>query len=116
MHISDLVGVWALVRFEVNGRAWRDRAHGRLIYTDTHVSISINGENRGEQANSAFLFYSGTWTISGESEVTHQVDCASDPHRIGKPQVRKVEVNGDLLRLGAAGEFGSAVLEWRRVH
>jgi hypothetical protein len=116
---SNIIGSWKLKAFnirETNGvvRDWRPNAHGILIYApDGFMSVSINSDQRGEAWSDSLLFYAGAYAFDGET-VTHQVSNATSSERIGKPMIRKAILRGDELELVAEGDFGLAILVWKR--
>ncbi len=66
------------------------------------------------------LAYAGTYTFTGDF-VVHHVDMSLFPNWVGVDQRRRVEWNGETLRLTArleedTPEARTAVLEWRRKH
>jgi hypothetical protein len=79
---------------------------------------SAPAEQRAE-AFATYLGYSGRYSISDE-EVTHHIEVASDPNRVGRNISRRFRFEGNTLELttpptsvgGTAREF---TLTWERV-
>jgi Lipocalin-like domain len=70
------------------------------------------------QAFSTFNAYAGTYTLSGNT-VTHHVEVASIPNRVGKNLVRTFTLNGNQITLSTPPSKGDAVpkvfeLLWER--
>lgn len=66
------------------------------------------------------LFYAGTYRVEGD-QVIHSVEIASVPDWTGSLQRRRLQSDGESLRLSARIEDGTpmartAVLDWRRTH
>lgn len=66
------------------------------------------------------LSYGGTWEF-GDGKITHQVDFSSLPHWVGRPLVRYVDRQGDVMTLRTEPEFSKSgnryehVLVWQKV-
>ena len=137
---SPLLGTWELV-------AWYNQtadgqkhyplgqdATGYISYSgDGFVFVQIAAGNRAyyrvndpfggtETEDSAAMksqiSYSGTFEIRGD-HVIHHVTHATCPNWIGTEQIRKVEFNGDDLRLSATGAVFqgkevTAYVDWKR--
>ncbi|MFH7027514.1 MAG: lipocalin-like domain-containing protein [Heteroscytonema crispum UTEX LB 1556] len=78
---------------------------------------SVPVEERA-QAFSTFNAYAGTYTLSGNT-VTHHVEVASMPNRVGKDLVRTFTLSGNRVTLLTPQNFGDAVpkvfqLVWER--
>jgi len=125
MNPLDVVGTWQLAVFEITDpggmpKPWGANMSGLLIYTlEGTMSVAMNCDPIGDPRDfksiyDATLFYAGTYEINGD-QMIHHVQNASDPDRIGKDMVRSVGINGDRLMLEGRGEFGRAVVEWRRI-
>ena len=124
---NQIVGVWLLERFLIEGadgksRNWGSNTRGQLIYTDSgHMSVSINKDVETKSSVEiqnffeSILFYSGTFSLENDV-IKHHVTNASNPNRIGKELVRFAKLNGDILTLTSPEEsFGRAILTWRKI-
>lgn len=114
----DISGSWSLVSFsiedELGSRNWGEDSHGILIYSpDGFMSVSINSTPT-ENPSDSILFYAGKYSLSANT-VRHEVCNASDPARIGREMVREFKLENGILTLVARGEFGKAVLCWRKI-
>ncbi|MGE4348884.1 MAG: lipocalin-like domain-containing protein [Candidatus Berkiella sp.] len=123
---KNVLGSWKLLDFKItqpNGdtKKWGPNPNGLLIYDESgHMSTCINsGANIEESAQNLeknILFYSGQYKVTGKNEITHFVDNASNPHRIGKELIRNAElVKKNQLQLTAEGEYGHAYLLWEKL-
>ena len=64
----------------------------------------------------AILFYAGTYEVNeGSQEITHNVETASNPKRVGQILKRTATVDQDMLTLVGKGDFGTATLTWTRL-
>lgn len=126
VSLSQIIGCWELVRFEIKDQeggtsSWGDNSAGLLIYTeDGHMSVSINskaifGTDDSQAILDGILFYSGRYRLIGE-EIRHQVLFASSPSRVGTEMVREVSLTNGHMLLTARGDFGVAELSWRRIY
>jgi Lipocalin-like domain len=71
------------------------------------------------QAFSTFNAYAGTYTLSGNT-ITHHVEVASIPNRVGKDLVRTFTLNGNRVTLKTPSSMSGGVLKvfelvWERV-
>lgn len=71
------------------------------------------------QAFSGFNAYAGTYTLN-ENKVTHHIEMASIPNRVGTDLVRTFTINGNRVRLQtppatSAGVSKTFELVWERV-
>lgn len=123
LKLTDVIGVWRLLRFEIESiqgdvSPWGSNVRGTLIYTsDGYVSVGINSDPDPEcpepdRTLDSILFYSGTYRITGTSQITHHIMNASDRERIGHELVRKVVLADGVLSIEARGEYGVARLVW----
>jgi hypothetical protein len=138
--ISDLVGRWRLVAWEIKDdrgevvRPLGDEAEGLLIYTaEGSMSVQIVAADRpplggvdplaGTEADraraySTCLAYAGRYEARGDT-IVHRVDVSLFPDWTGAEQVRRFELTGDeiILRTApiAAGDRTVTVeLRWAR--
>jgi hypothetical protein len=144
---SDLVGVWSLVSFSIINEAGSTlllpmgkHPDGTVVYTaDGWMSAHLLDPMRhtcsaaaGHTADTApmsdvesvtkanpYVGYSGTYECRGNL-VVHHVRIASVPQWINKPQVRRMELNGDMLTLrppttSTRGHERTPFLVWRRL-
>lgn len=123
---TNILGSWRLLGFNItqpNGdtKQWGPNPNGLLIYDESgHMSTCINSgadiEESAKNLERNILFYSGQYKITGRNEITHFVDNASNPHRIGKEFIRNAELIGkNQLQLTAEGEYGYAYLLWEKL-
>lgn len=122
----EVAGTYRLLSFEIHQkdgivRQWSAQVHGTLIYSaEGTMAVSINGDRRAASNHPAegllasILSYAGTYSVEN-GVIRHQVTEASDPERIGKEMVRDARwVSNDELELAGSGDFGRAVLIWKR--
>lgn len=126
INLQDIQGSWSLESFDIEKldktvAPWGSNAKGLLIYAPSgHMSVSINrdlqpGDSEAHRIFDSILFYSGTYGIDGDI-ISHVVENASNPGRIGKNMIRYTDLKGDLLTLSSPEEsFGRAILRWRRL-
>ncbi|MCS5708648.1 lipocalin-like domain-containing protein [Candidatus Berkiella cookevillensis] len=123
---KSILGSWKLLDFHItqsNGdtKKWGLNPNGLLIYDESgYMSASINsGANIEESTQNLernILFYSGQYKITGKNEITHFVDNASNPYRIGKEFIRNAKLlKKNQLQLIADGEYGRAYLLWEKL-
>ena len=123
---SNLLGAWELIDFKIIqpdglSKKWGPNPNGLLIYDASgHMSTSINSgadpELSAQNLEKHILFYSGQYELTGKNEITHYVDNASNPHRIGKSFIRNAElVKENQLQLTAEGDYGQAYLLWQKL-
>lgn len=122
---TNILGAWKLIDFKITQpdgkhKKWGPSPNGLLIYDASgHMSTCINsGAEADESANNLdkhILFYSGQYKITGKNEITHYVDNASNPHRVGKSFIRSAELKKEnQLQLTAEGDYGQAHLLWEK--
>ena len=92
-------------------------AQGRKPYS-VNDPIAAPAEERAE-ACATMIAYAGRYALSGD-QVTHHVEAASMPNRVGTDLVRTVKIEGDRLTLGTPpGLTGGAQVTtevvWERV-
>jgi hypothetical protein len=139
-----LVGAWGLVSYvaePVNGGdPWCPMGsdpQGLIVYTDSG-RMSVNFQSAGRkpyaeadphggtdaeraEAASGFVGYSGTYRVTDEGIVEHNVTVSLLPNWIGTVVARRVDLRDDLLRLSLVeplvkdGTKYDAVLTWQRV-
>ena len=139
-----LTGAWGLVSYVAEpvdgGDTWYPMgAHpqGLIVYTDSgHMSVNFQSAGRkpyaqadphggtdAERAEAAagFVGYSGTYRVTDEGIVEHDVTVSLLPNWIGTVLARRVDLRDDLLRLALVeplvkdGVTYNAVLTWQRV-
>ncbi len=123
---EKLSGVWDLKIFEITDQAgvtrpWGKNTKGKIIYTRSgYVSCAFNSDPEidspsFEDLYDCLLFYVGTYTIPAQGKIIHHVCNASDQNRIGKDLHREISVEGDLLTICSAGEFGKSRVVWNQI-
>lgn len=123
---TRILGAWKLLDFQItqpdgHTKKWGPNPNGLLIYdASDHMSTCINsGADTDESAKNLekhILFYSGQYKITGKNEITHYVDNASNPYRVGKNFIRHAElIKDNQLQLTAEGEYGQAYLLWEKI-
>lgn len=128
MEISDLIGTWKLISFELENpegirKPWGEGSTGLLIYSsDGFMSASINNTRGIKKAETSdeildsILFYSGTFTLN-DNELRHQVIVASDPHRVGQELTRFASLIGNQLTLISPKQpWGRGILIWEKAN
>lgn len=114
---SNILGLWHIIDFKIickNGveKDWADDIFGTLVYTDSNfMSVSINGQRNKMPV---VLFYSGTYAVLKGNIIKHMVHNATDPNRINKTMTRYVNYKHGVLTLTAYGEYGKAIIRWKK--
>lgn len=140
MNVMPLTGTWTLVAWynqAADGSRvypFGEAATGYISYSpDGFVFVHLMAEVRApfasgdpfgatlqeeSDAMKTHISYAGRFTFAGSS-ITHHVTQSSIPNWVGTDQVRRVELEGDRLRLSATGmrfngQDFTASLDWRR--
>lgn len=138
--MKSLIGTWSLVAWynqTPNGQKLYPLgpdATGYICYaSDGFVFVHMMASNRAQYAmNDPFggtaaedyaamksqITYAGPFEFHGD-HVIHRVTQASCPNWVGTEQIRKVDFNGDGLRLSATGavfqgQEVTAYVDWKR--
>ena len=149
-HAADvlrqrLVGTWRLVSYVERDVESSEESHpmgerplGLLIYAqDGFMSVQLSSANRlpfqGSDpycgtpeeytgAASRYIAYSGPFYIDvPNGSLIHEMQVSLFPNWLGQRQVRRFQIEGDLLRLATdrpmnfGGALKTATLVWRRV-
>ena len=137
-----LIGTWRLVSFEAKGKDGQvyypmgQGLVGMLFYApDGHMSVQLMSPARPQFASPAYgagddadwakaargyFAYAGRFTVDeAKPEVTHHVEMALNSYWTGRPQTRRIRLDGDDLELSGAsptksGEIDTAYVRWRR--
>ena len=139
---DDLIGAWALERWEIGysddrpvSLPYGEDAEGMILYTpDGYMSAVLRPKARGpvstpyvrqapagEKAGlfDTFMYYGGPYRIDG-GDVIHTVIHALNPDLTGTEQVRHVAFEGDRLILSGEEKIDATGLSrlhrvvWRR--
>ncbi|MEU7580057.1 lipocalin-like domain-containing protein [Streptomyces sp. NPDC041068] len=118
--VADVVGVWRLVSFHtldehgtVTPGPLGDDPVGLLFYTpDGHVAVHMTSA----AGPPPYLSYAGTWHREGD-RVVHHLTVAAEREWIGTDQIRRLELDGDLLTLTGTSlsTQDRRVLVWQRL-
>ncbi|MFF5982378.1 lipocalin-like domain-containing protein [Streptomyces olindensis] len=116
---ARLVGVWRLVSFHtlapdgsVSPGPLGEHPEGLLFYSaGGHVAVHMMPADGPPQ----YLSYAGTWHLDGD-RVVHILTVAGRTEWLGTGQVRRLELDGDLLTLTgqALSSPDRRVLVWQR--
>lgn len=127
MKQSQLVGIWSLLSYtgeDLSGRPLTIREHqfGRLEYMDNgKMRVEINRDvewlrELNVDLGLEHISYSGRFEVDFElSEVSHLVECADRPERIGSRLKRTFSLKADRLIIRGQGLYCPVILEWQRV-
>jgi hypothetical protein len=139
MGPNPLVGTWRLVTYEAHAGdeisyPLGENASGYIMYTpDGYMSVLIMAAGRTNFASddilggtneekldaaSTFISYCGRYEFLGD-RVTHKIETAFYPNRVGTEQVRFIHLDGDELVLTTPpmvihGTSRSGRLVWER--
>ncbi|KAF3886037.1 MULTISPECIES: lipocalin-like domain-containing protein [Nostocales] len=146
---NPLLGTWKLISITAtypdgtsNSEAYGENPRGYITYTDggrmmvlfstsdrkpfsrdiltpLAVDLDLVSVEERAQAFSTFNAYAGTYTLNGNT-VTHDIEVASIPNRVGKDLVRTFTVNGNQVTLKTQpiisnGTLTSLELVWERL-
>lgn len=132
-----LLGAWALVDYaglDGAGAAYQPLgpgASGLLVYAEPdRMSAQLMAADRprwpkrhaadhGEVLRAitdGYLAYAGTFAVDeAAAVVTHVPDLSLIPNWVGRPQERRMHLDGDRLVLSTTEEPAAYVLTWRRL-
>ncbi|MBD2524677.1 lipocalin-like domain-containing protein [Nostoc sp. FACHB-133] len=146
---NPLIGIWKLISAiaihshgTINPEVYGTHPVGYITYTlDGHIMVMFSRSERSSlsqeiqspfrpemqslsteelaQAFTTFNAYAGTYTLSGNT-VTHQIEIASIPNRVGKTLVRTFTLSESRLTLSTPpvlSDGGETVFElvWERI-
>jgi len=134
---QDLIGTWLLQSWEARDAGtdeirypYGEGAKGILMYTtDGWMSAALCSKQREPfpaydkpadvptelkaEAFDQYFHYSSTYEIKGD-EVFHDVKFSSNPSFPGTMQVRKMNLEGNILTLSVENAGGKQHLQWKR--
>ncbi|MFJ2033495.1 lipocalin-like domain-containing protein [Streptosporangium sp. NPDC087985] len=136
-----LLGAWELVSYtatSADGHVIHPlgaNPHGLIVYTsEGYVSAQLGRSDRPRlgavrleegpakelaRAAATYVAYAGTFQVVDPTTVEHHVIISLFPNWVGRPQVRTVHFDGDLLKLSLATQIRDAdrigELTWRRL-
>ncbi|GAX56415.1 lipocalin-like domain-containing protein [Streptomyces olivochromogenes] len=139
---NKLLGAWNLVSYTATSTDGQvihplgPRPQGLIVYTpDGHMSAQLcrgdrphMGSDRLEEAATeelaeaalTYVAYGGPFHVADPTTVEHHVTTSIFPNWVGRPQVRTVTFEDELLKLSLAtptrlwGTHRTAELTWRR--
>ena len=124
---EKITGSWSLLSFEQQSQNGQlsyplgPDASGSIFYLPNgHVSVNIMQADRNPLINSklfengnvhyrdiGYLAYSGTYHIEEDRGLmVHEVNVSLYPEWQGKPQIRILKLEGDILELSSDGPVG----------